>query len=121
MMEAFCTHPNVGAVLVVSLGCEQFNRPRLMQLIAGQVGSLVNSSEWASILGIGRDTVASYVEILEASHIVATLPPYAAGKRSELTSRPKVYLVSASSAEKARQRVVSKIGDSSKIMDVEPA
>lgn len=34
MMEAFCTHPNVGAVLVVSLGCEQFNRPRLMQLIA---------------------------------------------------------------------------------------
>jgi altronate dehydratase large subunit len=33
MMEAFCTHPNVGAVLVVSLGCEQFNRPRLMELI----------------------------------------------------------------------------------------
>jgi altronate dehydratase large subunit len=34
MMEAFCTHPNVGAVLVVSLGCEQFNRPRLMEIIA---------------------------------------------------------------------------------------
>jgi len=33
IMEAFCTHPNVGAVLVVSLGCEQFNRPRLMELI----------------------------------------------------------------------------------------
>ena len=33
MMEALCTHPNVGAVLVVSLGCEQFNRPRLMELI----------------------------------------------------------------------------------------
>jgi altronate dehydratase large subunit len=33
MMEAFCTHPNVGAVLVVSLGCEQFNRPRLMEII----------------------------------------------------------------------------------------
>lgn len=33
MMEAFCTHPNVGAVLVVSLGCEQFNRPRLMDVV----------------------------------------------------------------------------------------
>jgi len=27
MMEALCTHPNVGAVLLVSLGCEQMNRP----------------------------------------------------------------------------------------------
>ncbi len=33
MMESFCTHPNVGAVLVVSLGCEQFNRPRLMEIV----------------------------------------------------------------------------------------
>jgi altronate hydrolase len=33
MMEAFCTHPNAGAVLVVSLGCEQFNRPRLVELV----------------------------------------------------------------------------------------
>ena len=33
MMEALCTHPNVGAVLLVSLGCEQMNRPRLMEVI----------------------------------------------------------------------------------------
>ncbi len=33
MMEALCTHPNVGAVLVVSLGCEQFNRPRLLTTV----------------------------------------------------------------------------------------
>jgi altronate hydrolase len=33
MMEALCTHPNVGAVLVVSLGCESFNRPRLVEMI----------------------------------------------------------------------------------------
>ena len=29
MMEKLCTHPNVGAVLLVSLGCESFNRARL--------------------------------------------------------------------------------------------
>ena len=33
MMEALCTHPNVGAVLLVSLGCEQMNRPRLIEVI----------------------------------------------------------------------------------------
>ena len=34
-MDALCTHPNVGAVLLVSLGCEEFNRSRLMSAIAG--------------------------------------------------------------------------------------
>ena len=33
MMESLCTHPNVGAVLLVSLGCEQMNRPRLLEVI----------------------------------------------------------------------------------------
>ena len=26
ILEAMCTHPNVGAVLLVSLGCEEFRR-----------------------------------------------------------------------------------------------
>ncbi len=33
MMEALCTHPNVGAVLLVSLGCESFNKYRLEQVV----------------------------------------------------------------------------------------
>lgn len=33
MMERLCTHPNVGAVLLVSLGCESFNKYRLEQAI----------------------------------------------------------------------------------------
>ncbi|GGF06898.1 hydrolase [Stappia taiwanensis] len=34
MMERLCTHPNVGAVLLVSLGCESFNRFQLAEAIA---------------------------------------------------------------------------------------
>jgi altronate hydrolase len=34
MMEQLCTHPNVGAVLLVSLGCEGFNREELQRVIA---------------------------------------------------------------------------------------
>lgn len=33
MMEKLCTHPNVGGVVLVSLGCEGFNREQLYQTI----------------------------------------------------------------------------------------
>jgi altronate dehydratase large subunit len=33
LMERLCTHPNVGGVLLVSLGCEGFNRHRLAETI----------------------------------------------------------------------------------------
>jgi predicted AAA+ superfamily ATPase len=66
---------------------------QLLRLLAGQAGSLVNLSEWASVLGISRDTVASYLEILESSHLIMVLSPFAGGKRVELTARPKVYLL----------------------------
>ncbi len=66
---------------------------RLLRLLAGQAGSLVNLSEWAALLGLSRDTVASYLEILESSHVVAILAPFAGGRRSELTRNPKAYLL----------------------------
>lgn len=34
ILEQLCTHPNVGAALLVSLGCEGFDRERLAQRIA---------------------------------------------------------------------------------------
>ena len=34
MMERLCTHPNVGAVLLVSLGCESFDRDVLARAVA---------------------------------------------------------------------------------------
>lgn len=33
MLQKLCTHPNVGAVLMVSLGCEGFNRHRLLEVV----------------------------------------------------------------------------------------
>jgi len=35
MLERLCTHPNTGAVLLVSLGCESFDRFKLEKVIAG--------------------------------------------------------------------------------------
>jgi len=33
MLERLCTHPNVGAVLLVSLGCEGFDKARLLEAV----------------------------------------------------------------------------------------
>ncbi len=66
---------------------------RLLGLVASQVGSLANHSEWAAHLGISSDTVASYLGLLEDAHVLRSLRPYAGGKRAELLQRPKVYFV----------------------------
>lgn len=42
MMERLCTHPNVGAVLLVSLGCESFNRVQLEKTVR-ESGRLVET------------------------------------------------------------------------------
>lgn len=90
---------DLGEALVLRDASDLFriNRPdafrRLLRLSAAQVGALVNLSEWAAVLGIGRDTVASYLEILESSHIVAVLRPFAGGRRSELTRAQKLFFV----------------------------
>ncbi len=90
---------DLGEALVLRDASDLFriNRPdafrRLLRLAAAQTGSLVNLSEWAAILGISRDTVAAYLEILEAGHIVAVLRPFAGGRRSELTRAQKLFFV----------------------------
>ncbi len=66
---------------------------RLLGLVASQVGSLSNHSEWAAHLGVSADTVASYIGLLEEAHVVRTLRPYAGGRRAELVRRPKVFFV----------------------------
>jgi altronate hydrolase len=49
MMESLCTHPNVGAVLLVSLGCESFNKHQL----AGVIAESGRPVETITIQGIG--------------------------------------------------------------------
>ena len=63
VMSAVCTHPNVGGVLLVSLGCEGFNRERLQEAIAASgrpVELLVIQAE-----GGTRATIAKGLEAVE--------------------------------------------------------
>lgn len=66
---------------------------KLLTLLAGQIGSLVNFSELASICNVNVGTINAYLEILEESHIVKKVIPFAGGKRREITSAPKVFFI----------------------------
>ncbi len=66
---------------------------KLLSLLAGQIGQLINLSELASICNVDVGTVSSYIEILDESHIIKKINPFAAGKRREITTNPKVYFM----------------------------
>ena len=66
---------------------------KLLRLVAGQVGSLVNLSEWAGICGVARATIAGYLDLLVETHLVHLVTPFVGGRRAEVTGRPKVFVV----------------------------
>jgi altronate dehydratase large subunit len=62
MMKQLCTHPNVGAVLLVSLGCEEFRRSELAELIAQsgrpvKIAVIQESGGTKGTIALGRDWV----------------------------------------------------------------
>ena len=70
IMNQLCTHPNVGAVLIVSLGCEGFERHRLAQAIRATgrpVETLViqESGGTARTIEAGRAWVGKTLDLLE--------------------------------------------------------
>jgi len=63
----------------------------LVQLLADQIGSLVNRNELGNTLGLDNKTVDKYLFILEKSFHIDLLPPFYRNLRKELTKMPKVY------------------------------
>lgn len=66
---------------------------RLLSLLAGQVGGLLNANRLASELGISAPTVRSYLSILETIFIVRLIPAYSANATSRATGTMKVTFV----------------------------
>jgi altronate hydrolase len=76
MLSRLCTHPNVGAVLLVSLGCESFSRQDLQALVAESgrpVQTLVIQERGGtrSTVAAGRAWVATQVVSLAATDRVS--------------------------------------------------
>lgn len=73
MMEALCTHPNVGAVQLVSLGCENFKKQQLAQVIK-ESGREVNLVTIQQAGGTGGSIEAGQSWVAKAVKSLATQP-----------------------------------------------
>lgn len=63
----------------------------LLKLLAFQIGSEVSLTEVGSQLGMGKDTVARYIDLLEKSFVVFRLKGFSRNLRKEITKMDKVY------------------------------
>jgi predicted AAA+ superfamily ATPase len=64
---------------------------KLIRLLAMQTGSLVSYTELGDTLRVSRQTVESYVRILEQAFIIFTVTPFTRNLRSELSKKRKIY------------------------------
>ena len=73
MMESLCTHPNVGGVVLVSLGCESFNREALKRHIEASgrpVETYVIQNEGGTL-----ETIRKGVEAVRRIQTIASQTP----------------------------------------------
>ncbi|MDP2630373.1 MAG: ATP-binding protein [Candidatus Uhrbacteria bacterium] len=77
------------------LRIEKMRKPlvieKLTQLLAYQIGQEISYNEIAQKLEISRQTVMSYVRMLEQAFILFRVPPLGKNKRNEITRFEKIY------------------------------
>lgn len=64
---------------------------KLLRALALQIGKEVSFPEIAGMIGVDKNTVETYVRILEQAFIVFRLPPYSRNLRNELKKMRKIY------------------------------
>ena len=64
---------------------------RLVQALALQVGSEVSYSELGGLVGLDKNTIARYVDLLEKGFVIFHLPPLSRNLRKELGKLRKIY------------------------------
>lgn len=63
----------------------------LVRALALQCGSEVSLNELASLLNIDKNTVSTYIRLLEQAFVVFRLPSYSTNQRTEIRHGNKVY------------------------------
>ena len=74
---------------------QEIRRPELLEklltALALQIGSEVSYNELASTLGVTKQTIANYIQLLEKSFVIFRLSPFSRNLRNELTKLRKIY------------------------------
>ncbi len=64
---------------------------KLLTALALQIGNEVSYNELANLLGVSKQTVANYIQLLEKSFVIFHLSPFSRNLRNELTKLRKIY------------------------------
>ncbi len=64
---------------------------KLLQSLAWQVGNEVSYNELAKTIGADKNTVLSYIDLLEKSFVIFRLNPFSRNLRNEINSTRKIY------------------------------
>ncbi|MFC1700855.1 ATP-binding protein [Patescibacteria group bacterium] len=77
------------------LAFQQIKNPdilhKLLKALALQIGSEVSYNELSNLIGISKNTVERYVDLLEKSFIIFRLSPFTKNKRKEISKLRKIY------------------------------
>ena len=63
----------------------------LLKLLAFQIGSEISTNELSNKLGLARQTVESYIDLLEKAFVVFRLHGFSRNLRKEVNKKPKIY------------------------------
>lgn len=66
---------------------------KLFKILAVQIGSLINSSEIASTLGVSKTAIDNYLYVMQKSFHIGLIKPFFKNIRKELTKMPKIYFL----------------------------
>lgn len=66
---------------------------KLLEILASQSGQLINISELSDTLDINKETVKTYLSLLENTFMIKIVNPFHKNLRSELTKNPKVFIL----------------------------
>ncbi len=65
---------------------------RFWRMLAHSHGQVLNASKLADSMGVSSHTIRKYIDLLEQTFVVRTLPPYTKNIKKRLVKSPKVYI-----------------------------
>ena len=65
---------------------------RLLTMTAHEHGQLLNASKLASSMDLTAPTIRHYLDIMEQTYIIRSLPPYYVNTKKRLVKAPKIYI-----------------------------
>jgi uncharacterized protein len=64
---------------------------KLLLVLAAQIGSEVSYNELAGTIGIDKDTINKYLDLLEKTFVIFKLKPFSRNVRTEISKMRKIY------------------------------